>query len=128
MAISRRIFTGGVAAGALTMSTRRPARAQTARFVFKCGSDVPLTHSLNIRMKEAADRIKDGDIALIFNTTEGWQSLKDSQPIRASALTQKIPYFPTASASVEAARAILALATRDLEVKPLQSYYSPSHN
>ncbi len=58
MAISRRIFTGGVAAGALTLSTHREARAQTPRFVFKCGSDVPLTHSINVRLKEAADRIR----------------------------------------------------------------------
>ena len=54
------------------------------------------------------DRIKDGGIDLIFNTTEGWQSLKDSQPIRAAALAQRIPYFTTASASVEAAKAIAA--------------------
>ncbi|MDB5705803.1 MAG: carbamoyl phosphate synthase large subunit, partial [Sphingomonas bacterium] len=73
------------------------------------------------------DRIKDGGIDLIFNTTEGWQSLKDSQPIRACALTQKIPYFTTAPASVAAAQAIVALATRSLEVRPLQSYYSHSH-
>ncbi|MEG3150511.1 carbamoyl-phosphate synthase large subunit [Sphingomonas sp. ZT3P38] len=74
------------------------------------------------------DRIMDGGIDLIFNTTEGWQSLKDSQPIRASALRQKIPYFTTAPASVAAAQAIVALATRSLEVRPLQSYYSHSHN
>ncbi|MET3826115.1 carbamoyl-phosphate synthase large subunit [Sphingomonas sp. PvP055] len=74
------------------------------------------------------DRIKDGGIALIFNTTEGWQSLKDSQPIRASALQLKIPYFTTAPASVEAAQAIVALSTRSLEVRPLQSYYSSSHH
>jgi carbamoyl-phosphate synthase large subunit len=74
------------------------------------------------------DRIKDGGIDLIFNTTEGWQSLKDSQPIRAAAVNQKIPYFTTASASVEAAKAISALATESLEVRPLQSYYSQSHN
>ncbi|MBS0284950.1 MAG: carbamoyl-phosphate synthase large subunit, partial [Proteobacteria bacterium] len=74
------------------------------------------------------DRIKDGGIDLIFNTTEGWQSLKDSQPIRAAALGQKIPYFTTAPASVEAARAIARSALRDLEVRPLQSYYSQSHN
>jgi len=73
------------------------------------------------------DRITDGGIDLIFNTTEGWQSLKDSQPIRASALNQKIPYYTTAPASVAAAQAIVALATRSLEVRPLQSYYSHSH-
>jgi len=74
------------------------------------------------------DRIKDGGVDLIFNTTEGWQSLKDSQPIRASAVGQKIPYFTTASASIEAAKAIVALGTESLEVRPLQSYYSQSHN
>ena len=70
------------------------------------------------------DRIVDGGIDLIFNTTEGWQSLRDSQPIRASALAQRIPYFTTASASVEAARAIGARVMGNLAVRPLQSYYS----
>lgn len=74
------------------------------------------------------DRIRDGDVALVFNTTEGWQSLKDSQEIRKSALAQKVPYFTTASASVAAARAIAALARTSLEVRPLQAYYSQSHN
>ncbi|MES2338484.1 MAG: carbamoyl-phosphate synthase large subunit [Pseudomonadota bacterium] len=74
------------------------------------------------------DRILDGDIALVMNTTEGWQSLKDSQEIRKSSLAQKIPYFTTASASVAAARSIAALGEASLEVRPLQSYYSQSHN
>ena len=74
------------------------------------------------------DRIKDGEIALIVNTTEGWQSLKDSQSIRASALTGRVPYFTTATASVAAARAIEALATRNLEVCALQTYHKASHD
>jgi carbamoyl-phosphate synthase large subunit len=73
------------------------------------------------------DRIKDGGIAMVFNTTEGWQSLQDSQSIRASALAGRVPYFTTAAASVAAVRAIAALDERDLEVRPLQSYYSRSH-
>ncbi len=74
------------------------------------------------------DRIQDGDIALVFNTTEGWQSLKDSASIRRSSLAQKVPYFTTASASVAAAHAIAALSGHPLDVCPLQSYYSRSHN
>ncbi|MEP9360661.1 carbamoyl-phosphate synthase large subunit [Sphingomonas sp. KR3-1] len=70
------------------------------------------------------DRILDGDIALIFNTTEGWQSLKDSSDIRRSALNLKIPYFTTAQASVAAARAIEALSKHSLDVKPLQAFYA----
>ena len=69
------------------------------------------------------DRIKDGDIQLIFNTTEGWQSLKDSAEIRKSALTGKVCSFTTAAASVAAAQAIAALQTRGLEVASLQSYH-----
>jgi carbamoyl-phosphate synthase large subunit len=70
------------------------------------------------------DRIIDGDLALIINTTEGWQSLKDSQSIRASALAAKVPYFTTAAASVAATEAIAALRGSQLEVRSLQAYYS----
>src|SRR6195952_1303781 len=56
MAVSRRSFTCGVA-GAVTLAASRPLRAQAPRFVLKCGSDVPLSHSLNVRVKEAAARI-----------------------------------------------------------------------
>lgn len=74
------------------------------------------------------DILTDGGVQLIFNTTEGWQSLKDSASIRRSALAGKIPYFTTASASAAAAAAIGAIRDRDLEVRSLQSYYSQSHN
>ena len=70
------------------------------------------------------DRIVDGDVAIIFNTTEGWQSLKDSSDIRRSALNLKLPYFTTAQASVAAAQAIEALSRETLGVRPLQDYYA----
>jgi carbamoyl-phosphate synthase large subunit len=74
------------------------------------------------------DLIRDGGIDLIFNTTEGWQSLKDSSDIRRSALSLKIPHFTTAPAAVAAAQGISALSRHTLDVCPLQSYYSHSHN
>ncbi|SMQ74414.1 carbamoyl-phosphate synthase large subunit [Altererythrobacter xiamenensis] len=70
------------------------------------------------------DRIIDGDVDLIFNTTEGWQSLLDSKSIRASALEEKVPYYTTAAASVAAANAIRAVNASQLEVRSLQDYYS----
>jgi carbamoyl-phosphate synthase large subunit len=100
------------------------ATGGTADFLERGGVAVERVNKVAQGRPHIVDRIKDGGIDLIFNTTEGWQSLKDSQPIRASALGQRIPYFTTASASVEAANAIVALATRNLEVRPLQSYYS----
>jgi carbamoyl-phosphate synthase large subunit len=70
------------------------------------------------------DKIVDGAVALIFNTTEGWQSLKDSQSIRATALNRKVPYVTTVAAAHAMARAIGAARGRSLEVRSLQSYYS----
>ncbi len=63
-------------------------------------------------------------MALIINTTEGWQSLKDSQSIRGSALTGKVPYFTTAAASLAAVEAIAAVSGASLEVRSMQDYYS----
>jgi carbamoyl-phosphate synthase large subunit len=72
------------------------------------------------------DRIKDGGVDIVFNTTEGWQSHKDSASIRASAVMGKIPYFTTAASSAAVVRAIAALREHSLEVKSLQDYYSAS--
>jgi carbamoyl-phosphate synthase large subunit len=104
------------------------ATGGTADFLAAHGVAVERVNKVAQGRPHIVDRIKDGEIDLIFNTTEGWQSLKDSQPIRASALALKIPNFTTAPASIEVAQAIVALATRSLEVRPLQSYYSHSHN
>ena len=57
---------------------------------------------------------KDGEINLIFNTTEGWQSLKDSEAIRRSALLGKIAQYTTAAGGVAAAQAIAALREHTL--------------
>ena len=69
------------------------------------------------------DRIIDGDIALIFNTTEGWQSLLDSKSIRQAALANKVPYYTTAAASVAAALAISTIQREQLAVRAMQDYY-----
>src|SRR5574338_428182 len=70
------------------------------------------------------DKLLDGEVDVVFNTTEGWQSLKDSHSIRATALQRKVPYFTTAPASLAAARSIEAVRGHALEVASLQSYYS----
>ena len=104
------------------------ATGGTADYLDRAGVTVEKINKVAQGRPHIVDRIKDGGITLIFNTTEGWQSLKDSKPIRQAALGQKIPYFTTAPASVEAAKAIATAGTRGLEVRPLQSYYSRSHN
>ncbi len=70
------------------------------------------------------DKMIDGEVDLVFNTTEGWQSHIDSKSIRASALEKRIPYYTTAAASLAAAQAIVAVKASQLEVRSLQDYYS----
>ncbi|TCU61506.1 carbamoyl-phosphate synthase large subunit [Novosphingobium sp. PhB57] len=100
------------------------ATSGTHKYLSEAGLPVELVNKVAEGRPHIVDKIVDGDIALIFNTTEGWQSLKDSQSIRASALTGKVPYFTTAAASVAAAQAISAQRGSQLEVRSLQDYYS----
>ena len=104
------------------------ATGGTADYLAANGVAVERVNKVAQGRPHIVDRVVDGGIDMIFNTTEGWQSLKDSKPIRVAALGQRIPYFTTAPASVEAAKAIVGLSTRSLEVRPLQSYHSHSHN
>ena len=68
------------------------------------------------------DAMKNGEVQLVFNTTEGKQSLQDSFSLRRTALMMKIPYYTTTAGALAAAQAIGAQASGELEVRPLQSY------
>ncbi|MGD9663981.1 MAG: carbamoyl-phosphate synthase large subunit [Novosphingobium sp.] len=100
------------------------ATGGTQKYLADAGLEVDLVNKVAEGRPHIVDKIIDGDVAIIFNTTEGWQSLKDSQSIRASALEGKVPYFTTAAASLAVARAIGAVSASDLEVRSLQDYYS----
>ena len=100
------------------------ATGGTQKYLVDAGVSVERVNKVAEGRPHIVDRIIDGGVALIFNTTEGWQSLKDSQSIRGSALRGKVSYFTTATASVAAVEAIEALRGAKLEVRSLQSYYS----
>jgi carbamoyl-phosphate synthase large subunit len=98
----------------------------TARALTEAGLPVSPVNKVAEGRPHIVDRIKDGDIALIFNTTEGVQSMKDSASIRGSALYGRVPYFTTAAASIASVAAIAALRRHALEVRPLQDYHHRS--
>jgi carbamoyl-phosphate synthase large subunit len=72
------------------------------------------------------DAIKNGEVQLVFNTTEGAQALADSRSLRRAALLHKVPYYTTLSGAVAAALGIRAYLAGDLEVRALQSYFAGS--
>jgi carbamoyl-phosphate synthase large subunit len=95
----------------------------TANYLLAQGIEVERVNKVAQGRPHIVDKIKDGEIQLIFNTTEGWQSLKDSEEIRRSALVGKVSQYTTAAGSIAVAQAIAALQQRQLEVRPLQDYY-----
>ena len=70
------------------------------------------------------DAMKNRDVALVFNTTEGAKALSDSKDIRRTALLNHIPYYTTLAGAVAVTRAIAALRSGSVHVAPLQSYLS----
>jgi carbamoyl-phosphate synthase large subunit len=69
---------------------------------------------------DVVDMLKDGQIALVMNTTEGAQAVEDSREIRSVALYDKIPYYTTAAAAHAAALAMKARDEGDIVVMALQ--------
>jgi carbamoyl-phosphate synthase large subunit len=68
------------------------------------------------------DAIKNGEIALVFNTTEGAKALSDSKDIRRTALLHHVPYYTTLAGAVAVTKAIKAMKSDTLKVAPLQAY------
>ncbi len=68
------------------------------------------------------DAMKNGDIHIVFNTTEGAKALSDSFSIRRTALLNHIPYYTTVTGAMAVSKAIKAAQADILKVAPLQSY------
>ncbi len=96
------------------------ATGGTCEFLREQGLDVELVKKVLEGRPNIVDAMKNGDVQLVFNTTEGRQSLEDSFSLRRTALMMKIPYYTTTAGALAAAQAITAEG--ELEVRPLQSY------
>jgi len=68
------------------------------------------------------DALKNGEVQLVFNTTEGPGAIADSASIRRAALIAHIPYYTTLSGCLAATQAIAAVKAETLDVRPLQDY------
>jgi len=100
------------------------ATGGTARFLAGQGIAVRPVNKVLQGSPHIVDAMIDGDIALIFNTTEGQTAIKDSFELRRTALMRSIPYFTTVAGARAATRAIHAIRAGSLDVAPLQSYFS----
>jgi carbamoyl-phosphate synthase large subunit len=98
------------------------ATGGTHKFLAEQGMSAEFVKKVLEGRPHIVDAMKNGEVQLLFNTTEGIQSLEDSFSLRRAALMMKIPYYTTAAGALAAAQAIVAQAEGTLEVRPLQSY------
>jgi carbamoyl-phosphate synthase large subunit len=69
------------------------------------------------------DAIRNRQVQMVINTTEGRKAVSDSKSLRLAALLNKVPYFTTIAGATAAGRAVAALQTTELTVRPLQDYF-----
>ena len=69
------------------------------------------------------DRLRDGDIAMVVNTTEGDAAIRDSFSLRRATLVSGVPYFTTIAAATAAVGAIEVRRESPLTVRSLQEYH-----
>ena len=92
----------------------------TSAFLEKHGITCEVTNKMYEGRPNVYDMLKNNEISLVMNTTEGAQAVEDSRDIRSVALYDKIPYYTTAAAANAAACAMKACNDGDLVVKALQ--------
>ena len=104
------------------MGYRLIATRGTAKALAAAGVKVQAINKVHEGRPHIVDAIKNGDIQLVVNTTEGAQAIADSYELRRSALEYKISYFTTIAGSQAMLRAVAALKSGGLEVATLQFY------
>jgi carbamoyl-phosphate synthase large subunit len=96
----------------------------TQRFLVENGVPAEKINKVLEGRPHIVDAITNGEVQLVFNTTEGPQALADSRSLRRAALLHKVPYYTTLSGALAAAQGIRAYLGGDLEVRTLQGYFS----
>jgi len=112
----------GLAADLIGQGFAVIATSGTAQRLRAAGLEVERVNKVLEGRPHVVDAMKNGQVHLVINTTEGAQSLRDSFSIRRAALQHNIVYYTTIAGARAAIQAIGALKTQPLEVFPLQSY------
>jgi carbamoyl-phosphate synthase large subunit len=107
----------------VSLGFRILATRGTAQALQEVGVPVERVNKVLEGRPHIVDAIDNGEVDLIFNTTEGEQAIRDSFTLRRAALLHGVPYYTTMSGARCAVQAILSLSRGALEVAPLQSYF-----
>jgi carbamoyl-phosphate synthase large subunit len=95
-----------------TRGTRESLKALgvPSKLVYKVGEGRP----------DIVDHIVTGDISLLINTPLGKKSQHDDYAMRRAAIRYKVPYITTMSATSAACDALIAMRSRERDVRSIQ--------
>jgi len=94
----------------------------TAAFLQEKGIPVQVVNKVLEGRPHIVDAIKNNEIVMVINTTQGAQAVADSFSIRRNALMHNVAYFTTTAGARAAVDGIIAVRQEELQVKPIQEY------
>jgi carbamoyl-phosphate synthase large subunit len=98
------------------------ATGGTAMFLEEKGIPVRRVNKVLEGRPHIVDAIKNGEVQLVLNTTQGAQAVADSFSIRREALMHGLAYYTTVAGAKAVADSIVSLQNQELSVKPIQDY------
>ncbi|MCB9661754.1 MAG: carbamoyl-phosphate synthase large subunit [Sandaracinaceae bacterium] len=99
------------------------ATAGTREVLTRDGVPSELVAKVGEARPNGVDRLRNGEIAMVFNTTEGAQAIRDSRSLRRQTLMSEVPYFTTLAAASAVVTAIAARRTTPITVRSIQEYH-----
>jgi carbamoyl-phosphate synthase large subunit len=100
------------------------ATSGTRRVLESAGIDAAPVHKVGEGRPHIVDLLQNGEIALVFNTTEGAKTIRDSRSMRRQTVLSDVPYFTTMAAAAAAVAAVEARRLRPPSVCSLQEYHA----
>jgi carbamoyl-phosphate synthase large subunit len=96
----------------------------TREMLERAGVEAENVHKVGEGRPHIVDLLRNDDIALVFNTTEGAKAIRDSRSMRRQTVLSDVPYFTTIAAAVAAVDAVEARRFRPPSVCSLQEYHA----
>jgi carbamoyl-phosphate synthase large subunit len=100
------------------------ATAGTAKVIEQAGFEVAVVNKVQEGRPHIVDMLKNDEVDLIINTTEGSQAIKDSFTIRRTALQHKVCYTTTITGGEAICMAVKENRNSQMQVRRLQDFTS----
>jgi carbamoyl-phosphate synthase large subunit len=92
----------------------------TCEYLLRLGIPAERVYKVGEGRPHIVDQIVSGEVDMLINTPLGKRSQYDDYAMRRAAITHKIPYFTTMSATSAACDALIALRSRTYTVRTIQ--------